>query len=87
MFPRKCLKIRLFGTESESDSMQNTVVPRLSELVGPWVCSDNRKVRIIKAHSFIYRTLLNYSNRTHTLYKYSNRAVNATVRITKSSIK
>ena len=63
-----------------SFKINGTVVPRLSKLVGPWVCSDNQKVWIIKAHSFIYRVLFNYSNRTHTLYiKYSNRAVIATV--------
>jgi len=54
-----------------------TVVLRLSELVGPWMC------QIIKTHSFINRALLNYSNRMHIL---ANRAVIAIVQIAKSLV-
>ena len=44
-----------------------TVDPRLSELIGTWVCSDNWKVRIIEAHTFIHRTT--GSNKMHASSK------------------
>ena len=34
----------------------STLAP-FSKLVGPWVCSDNQKVWIIKAHAFIYNNI------------------------------
>ena len=49
--------------------------PPLSEFIGSQVCSDNRKVRINKACTFIYRAQLEYSIRTYNLGKYSNRTV------------
>ena len=65
--------------------MVSTVTPRLSELIGPWVCSDNRKVQSKPIHLYTEPCSITLIERT--LYiKYSNRAVIATVRITESSV-
>jgi len=34
-------------------ALPDTVVPQLSKLVGPWVCSDNQKVQIINSKKYI----------------------------------
>ena len=43
-----------------------TVEPRLSELIGGKGCLDNRKYVKSNIHTFIYRALLNYSNKAFT---------------------